>query len=156
MKKLNKYQLLNIIIFVAYTILFIFETCKVCYWGSHRELCQVDYVYIATSIEFFVCFLLLFIFSWYYEKENRFRKTSLIFFCICSIITPFRVAQKVSDFKQLFIATDYYTPVFVDKFTTLFELCYISIFVLLIFSYFIYLLKNKHFNKSQTSEMDNK
>lgn len=156
LKKLNKFQIINIVVFAIYCLLFICEIGKVCVWASHRELCEVDYVCLANSFEIFVIYMLLFIFSFIFEKNGKFRVTSIVFYSICSLIAPFRIAQKISDFKQLFFATEYYTPVFIDKFTTLFELCVISIFTLLLVSYFMYLIHKRHFKKAKGEQSNEK
>ncbi len=148
MKKVNKIQIFNLVIFVAYFILFAFEIVKVCYYSSHRELWSADYDEIINSIIFLTFFVLCFIFSTLFLYKNKFRKTAFAFYCACSVLSVAKIIKNSITFSRLFFATESYTPLFIDKFTSLFELCFICLFAILFISYFVYLFKKDKFKKS--------
>ncbi len=147
MKQVN-FKILNIILFCLYTILFVFEITKVCIWVSHRPINNNDISEIGGAIECFLVFILWFIFSMLYECKGKFRKTSFAFFIVFSIFCFCIIYSKATRLPYLYFGNENYTPPFIDKFTSMFELCFICVFTLLFVSYFIFLLCKKHFKKS--------
>lgn len=144
----NRYCMFNILFFVALTIRIIFEVIKICIWGSGRPLERLDYFEIVGAGEQLLFFVLWFAFANKYEKNGSFRKTTIVFFTFCSVVSLGNIYTKTQAFSRLFFPTEYYTPVPFDQFSTLFELCYVSIFALVFIAYFIILICKKHFKKS--------
>ncbi len=147
MKNAKFYKWFNISLFVFWLFLFVFEIVKVCIWGSHRQLVSSDYQLIAGGGEQVLLFGIWLIFSLLYETKGKFRKTTFTFYIIWSLLFCQLIYQKAEIFSRLFFATEYYTPVFIDKFTSLFELCYVCIFTVVFIGYFVFLLCKKHFKK---------
>lgn len=147
MNKLNIVKKLNILIYILFSILCIFEIAKIIYYASHRPLVSADIRYLLGTIEMLVLFTVFFIFAMLYAKSGKFRKTTLILLVVCLLLSVLKINQVVNNFTQLFFATEFYKPVFVDKFTSLFELCYLLAFDLIFIAFFIYLIKVKHFKK---------
>lgn len=148
MSKLKKYQVLNVLFFVLYTFLFLFEITKVCIYASHRQLWAEDYRLIYNAIMYFALFLALFVLSLIYHKTSKCRIAVFIFHIIAVIICVGRIYRNAITFSQLFFPTIDYVPPFIDKFTSLFELIYILVFSIMFISYFVYLLRSKYFKKS--------
>lgn len=144
----NRYKLFNIIFFIAWIILFLFEIIKICIYSSHRELYSDDYLLLSVSFEYLILFSLWFVFASMFEHKGKFRKTSIIFFSICSICSLGYINRKFQYFKLLFFPKGDYIPVFMDQFTTLFEVCWVGVFAIIFTTYFIILLCKKHFKKS--------
>lgn len=143
----NRYKTIDIIFCIAWLFLVVFEVVKVCIWGSHRPLAASDIVILTGGGEQVLIFVLWLIFALKYETNGRFRKTTIIFFIICSAISIGYIYSKIHSFKLLFFPSEYYNPVFIDQFTTLFELCWVSLFAITFTTYFVILLCKKHFKE---------
>ena len=144
----NRYKIFNLIFFITWIFIFLFVIIKMCVWASKRPFIRADYITLSMNCEQLIVFICWFVFSQIYEKNGRFRKTSLVFYIFWSICCLGIIRLKAIDFSRQFFATATYTPPFIDKFTSLFELCYVCLFSLLFISYFIFLLCKKHFLKN--------
>lgn len=147
MNKLNIVKKLNILIYILFSILCVFEISKIIYYSSHRPLASADIRYLLGTIEMLVLFTVFFVFAMQYAKSGKFRKTTFILLVICLVLSVLKINQVVNNFTQLFFSTEFYEPAFVDKFTSLFELCYLIAFDIIFIAFFIYLIKIKHFKK---------
>ncbi|MBQ7288065.1 MAG: hypothetical protein IJW73_09925 [Candidatus Gastranaerophilales bacterium] len=148
MNKLNIVKKLNILIYTLFAFLCIFEIAKIVYYGTHRPLIKADWNYLAGTIEMFVLFTTFFVFTMIYIKSGKFRKTSFVLLIVCLILCVLKIGQVINNFNQLFFPTEYWQPPFVDKFTSLFELCYLLSFDIIFIGFFVYLLKIKYYKKS--------
>lgn len=147
MNKLNVVKKLNILIYTFFSILCLFEISKVVYYASHRPLTSVDIRYLAGTIEMLFLFTVFFVFAMLYAKSGKFRKTTFVLLIICLALCLLKIGQVSNNFSQLFFSTETYNPVFIDKFTSLFEFCYLIAFDIFFIAFFIYLVKIKYFKK---------
>jgi len=146
----NRFKVFNIILFCAWVLLYVFELIKLCIWVSHRPLETTDISNIIVGgLERVLLFLVWFVFSIKYETNQKFKKTTIVFFSLCSLLCVGFIYSKAVTFSQLFLGNEYYTPPFIDKFTSLFELLYITIYSLCFISYFVVLICKKHFIKME-------
>lgn len=143
----NRYNIFNICFFIFWNILILFEIVKMCIWLSHRPFQQTDLSILIALLERVCVFSLWFVFVIKFEKQQKFRIPTIALFLVCSIILIGFIYAKAMGFSHLFFTTENYTPPFIDKFTSLFELCYMIIFAISFISYFITLLCKKHFKK---------
>ena len=146
--KTNQIKIFNIVLFVAYILFSAFQLGKFGYYASHRELIQSDIAAIVGIVESLTIFIVWFIFAMIFNSKKKFRIVSLVMFAVCSVLVLAQIYSKIKSFGQLFFPTDDYTPPFIDKFTSLFELCFIIVFALSFIAYFVVLIKRKHFQKS--------
>ena len=143
----KKVKIFIIVLFVAYAVFTLFQIGKIIYYSGHRELTSIDYQeIIGTLLRFCFC-LLWFIFAMHYHSKGKHRVLSIVCYSFCSLLFCLEIYSKIKLFNQLFIGTEYWTPPFIDKFTSLFELCYIIIFAVAFVSAFIYLLRRNYFSK---------
>jgi len=147
MKSFNKYQILNIVLFIFAVLMVCFELSKNIYYASVRPLSSADYRDIASLVEHLLLYCSLFIFWTIYNKTGKCRKLSFAFLLICVIVSFIKVYSETNTFLVLFFPTEIYNPVFIDKFTSLFELCYTSIFALSLLVSLFVLVKKKYFKK---------
>lgn len=147
MKKFNRYQIFNIIILVLAIILSIVELVKIYIWSTHRHLEIGDFSLISGCFTWLILFVTWFIFATRFEHSGKFRKTSfslLVCSVFCAVI---RIYQKAIAFKSLFFESEIYSPPFIDRFTSLFELILILVLAVLLVVYFVCCLIKKHFKR---------
>lgn len=148
MKRLNKYQIFNIVMLSAYTLLFLFEIIKFCIYSSHRELSFIDYRAIGSSVIFFLLILSLFVVGFIYNKVKKCRIVYFVFFAVMILLCIGKVFSTFNNFLILFFPTDTYSPPFIDKFTSLFEFCYMSVYATFLIVLFVIFVCKKHFKKT--------
>ena len=101
MNKLNIVKKLNILIYILFSILCIFEIAKIIYYASHRPLASADIRYLLGTIEMLVLFTVFFIFAMLYAKSGKFRKTTLILLVVCLLLSVLKINQVVLRFNFL-------------------------------------------------------
>lgn len=147
MKKLNVYQIFNIICLCMAIVLSSFEIIKIIIYSTHRPLTNLDYGNINGSLVLLAMFIAFFVFWFLYNRKTKFRKTTFTMLVICMAFVVVKVYSKVKSFSALYFPTDVYIPPFIDRFTSLFELCFVSLFAIYLIFVFVFTLKKKHFNK---------
>ena len=147
MKKMNIYQIFNIICLCMAVVLSVFEIVKIIIYSTHRPLTNLDYGNINGSLVLIAMSVALFVFWCLYNNKSRFRKTAFGMLIVCMVFVLVKVYSKIKTFSVLYFPTEVYTPPFIDKFTSLFELCFVSLFAIYLIFVFIFTLKKKHFRR---------
>lgn len=147
MKKLNIYQIFNIICLCMAVVLSSFEIVKIITYSTHRPLTNLDYSNINGSLVLIAMSIVLFVFWCLYNRKTKFRKTTFAMLIACMIFVVVKVYSKIKTFSVLYFPTDFYTPPFIDKFTSLFELCFVSLFAIYLIFVFVFTLRKKHFKR---------
>lgn len=147
MKKSNIYQIFNIFCLCMAIVLSSFEIIKIIIYSTHRPLTNLDYGNINGSLVLLAIFITLFAFWSLYNRKAKFRKTTFAMLIICMVFVVVKVYSKIKSFSTLYFPTDVYIPPFIDKFTSLFELCFVSLFAIYLIFVFVFSLKRRHFKE---------
>lgn len=148
MKRVNKFQFFNILIFSLFVLFLAFEVGKYIYWSTCRPLETSDFQMISTHAIQLIVFSLMFFFCFNFEKNKRFRISSIVFYLISLI---FALAYSFTSLKNVIAVytSIHYVGFTADHFTSMFEFFSIALITLLLLSYLIFLLKIKYFSRAE-------
>ena len=144
--KSKKYQIFNILTLTLGIIIFTFGISKIIYYASHRPLGVVDYSEIGNYFYCFISMILLFVFSTIYNKNKKFRVTTIVTYCITILIFILYSRYHIDKAIVMF-SSDLWLPNKVDNFTFLFESIVGSLFSLYLIVTFIYMIATKYFKR---------
>jgi len=147
MKKLNRFQRVNILLLTLTVLYFILALCRFCYYVSlNTDLYQPDYYWFGLHCFRFLFLVGFFFFSWFYRQNIVFNVITILFYLLLLFVLSSQCFAYVRDTIFTF-TSEYRSPSVCNKVISLLESIYNVLFEMLLLYHCYCLIRETHFKK---------